>query len=115
MGCDRCGARGPTGGMGTVTVDTFGNETRSSERLCRECSERHRIEWEAREAETRASLEDGSLFEQLREQLNREIAGKRPEVLAQAAELLDLFRDHLDVPLPEDLLAFADRNRRPST
>ena len=114
MLCDRCGLREATGGQSTVVVDTAGNETRTSEQLCHECFEGENNARMAQQAEIRKRLEGGSIFEEIRHQLKTEIAGKGAEQHAAAAEFIDLLRNNLDIPLPDDLVAFADRHRRPS-
>lgn len=78
MLCNRCGLRDATGAQSTVTVDTSGNETRTSEQLCHECFELEIDARRAQEAAIRKRLEDGSVFEELREQLKTELAGKGP-------------------------------------
>ena len=115
MLCDRCGLREATGGQSTVVVDTSGNETRISEELCHECFELEINARKAEDAEIRNRLENGSIFEELRKQLKTELTDKGPEEHAAAAEFIDMLRNNLDIPLPNDLVAFADARRRPST
>jgi hypothetical protein len=74
-----------------------------------------RSAWKAQEASIRKQLEDGSIFEEIREQMKTELAHKGPEEHAEAAKFIDLLRANLDIPLPNDLLAFADKHRRPAT
>jgi hypothetical protein len=118
MLCTQCGRDPATGAIAISTLASDDTQTSTTARLCAACFAAWQAACEAEaaaiQAQVRADLADGALFEQLRADLAPALAAGDPEALAEAAEFLDLVSGGLDTPLPDDLQAVADRYRRPA-
>jgi hypothetical protein len=91
-----------------------GSQGSAVERLCAHCFDADKAASDALARDVRVRLADGSIFAEIRAQLAAaEVAGDRAG-LANAAEFIDLMIAGLDVPVPADLRAFADRHRDPA-
>lgn len=95
-------------------LSSDGSHGRKVERLCARCFDADEAASDAREAEVRAQLADGSIFAEVRAELAEAEAAGDPAALARAAEFIDLLVANLDVPVPADLREFADRHRDPA-
>jgi hypothetical protein len=99
-------------------LSSDGTQASTTEHLCAACytawCAAREAEAQAIEAQLRADLADGTLFEQLRADLAPVLAAGDPEALAQAVEFLDLVSGELKAALPDDLRAVAERHRRPA-
>lgn len=88
-----------------------GSHGQKVERLCAHCFDADEIAFDAREQDVRARLADGSIFAEIRAELAEAEAAGDAAALASASEFIDLLIANLDVPVPGDLQAFADRHR----
>jgi hypothetical protein len=118
MLCERCGRRDAVGMTTKSMISSDGSHARTAETLCGECFDvdqnADRVASDLQEREVRVRLADGSLFAQLRAELLGAEASADAPALASAAEFVDLLVANLDVPVPDDLRAFADRHRGPA-
>ena len=115
MLCERCGLEEAVGVSASSWASPDGSGGRAVERLCARCSAADRAASEAYNREVRARLADGSIFAQIRAELAAAEAAADPATLAYGAEFIDLLVANLDVPVPPDLRALADRYRDPNS
>lgn len=114
MVCERCGRHEAIGTSSSGWLSSDGSHGRKVERLCADCFDADEATSDAREAEVRARVADGSIFAEIRAELAEAAAAGDPAALASASEFIDLLVANLDVPVPADLRAFADRHRDPA-
>lgn len=116
--CERCQQHPASGALSTITVTDTGVRRETVEHICANCFAARQVECMRHAAEVRADTErsahDGTLFEELREEVAMLGADPSPQELAQAATFLDQAASVLPVPLPPDLQAFADKHRFPA-
>jgi hypothetical protein len=114
MLCERCGQYDAVGVSSSSWVSSDGSHGRATQRLCARCFEADEAASDARQREVQAALVDGSIFAEIRAELAEAENAGDPTALASAAEFIDLLSANLDVAVPADLRAFADRHRDPA-
>lgn len=116
--CQRCHQRRATGTTSTASFSEEGFQSETVEHVCSDCFSAHVAESRKRaeeaKAETERSARDGTLFEEIRQELATRGPSFGPEELAHAATYLDQVASVLPVPLPDDLQSFADKHRAPA-
>lgn len=91
-----------------------GSRGSAAQKLCAGCFEADEAASDARQRGVHAGLADGSIFAEIRAELAEAEDAGDASALASAAEFIDLLTANLDVPVPADLRAFADRHRDPA-
>ncbi len=112
--CHHCGSADVVAQIATTAVSADHQGAVERYWLCRSCVEAEQRRNDAIVSDVHRRIADGSLVEQLRQQLAPIIEEGDETKLAEIAEYLALIRNALPTGLPADLETIVVRSRRPA-